>query len=886
MIAPEGRKYLRAATEGRPMGTKRPQSPQSFEAACHREATVERVIQLVADRTSVSIIGRHWVGRTAFLLRVAAALQERGTSPLLLHGIERAPSLEAFRLALRSAPPAREQETMGSFELPSSMFQLLNDPPPAILIDDVDALDEASWVLIEHLHKSTGVPIIGTSELKHHIDPNERLLIRKAQPVVKIALEELRLDEIHDLLEERLGGPVAPSLSGRIHIKSGGLPGFAIAFADTARSHGRLRKQGAVWHDGPDLWSEEVDGAFESLLFRYPYETREALEMLVITGPLPVEQATALVGQDELEAMEGRGLVRLISAGDGTLVTVDPPGISDYFKHKSRSVRNLRLRARIEETLGAIQPLDTAKPLPQPRHFADVIPQPEVPLIARAFGDTFAAGLTHTWTRWQEVPSVEHATHAAKLRLTGAAPSGELEQIFTHTRRADSSPERQLGLRYLHARWLVLREASFCDIETALRGTSDLGLPAAIEALTIGFHAERFSITGAALRRIEEIADGPELGGIVGGLISVALHTLGGHPSTALERLAVIPQTGWVAEYAAPLRGLALLSAGNPREALEWASSQLALALARNRFHRSSMVTHSYVAVSALLTMDRPSDALLAGSITASGQFRAANILFSPDQALSNALALAAHRSGRPGSVAALLERARSYDGSSDALPMGARGFPAALIAEEGLPTGARSGEHYRRLADELQERGYDFSSAGLRMFALESDFDAVEAADQRHFIAAGMQNTIYLAYLDARLARNGGDAHGLLEAARLMREQRANDPAFKNLTVAAKLFEEAGMEAEALEVREEIASLMASDDPATNLAVAQVEAHPSFTHRELEIIQLIARGMKNSQIAEVLHLSIRTVESHLRNIRRKSGASDRDEIAEFSRLR
>lgn len=884
MIAPEGRRYVRNTTDGRPASAKRPQSSQSFEATCHREATVERVIQLVTERTSVSVIGRHWVGRTAFLLRVAAALNERGISPLLLHGIERAPSLEAFRLALRSASPARRQEALGGFELPSSMSQLLNDPPPVILIDDLDALDEMSWVLIEHLHKSTGVPIVGTSELKHHIDPNERLLIRKAQPVVKIVLEELRLDEIHDLLEERLGGPVAPSLSGRIHIKSGGLPGFAIAFADTARSQGRLRKQGAVWHDGPDLWSEEVDGAFESLLFRYPYETREALEMLVITGPLTIEQAATLVGRDELEAMEGRGLVRLISAGDGTLVTVDPPGISDYFKHKVRSVRNLRLRARIDETLGAIQPFETAEPLPPPRHFADVIPQPEVPLIARAFGDTFTADLTRTWAQWLEEPSVEHAIGAAKLRLTGESPGDELEQIFTHTRRANSTPERELYLRYLHARWLVLQEASFGDIEAALRGTSDLGLPAVIEALTIGFHAERFDITGAALRRIEEIADGPELGGTVGGLVSVALHALSGHPGAALERLENLPQSGWVAGYTAPLRGMALLAAGSPREALEWASSQLALA--RNRFHRSSMITHSYVAVTALLTMNRSSDAVLAGSITASGQFRAANILFSPDQALSNALALATRRNGRPGSVAALLERARSHGGSSDALPMGARGFPSALIAEEELPPDTRPGEHYRRLADELQERGYNFSSAGLRMFALEADFDAAEAADQRPFIAAGMHDTIYLAYVDARLARNGSDAHGVLAAARLMREQHANDPAFKNFTIAAQLFEEAGMEAEALEVREEIASLMASDDPATNLAVAQVEAHPSFTHRELEIIQLIARGMKNSQIAEVLHLSIRTVESHLRNIRRKSGASDRDEIAEFSRLR
>ena len=99
-------------------------------------------------------------------------------------------------------------------------------------------------------------------------------------------------------------------------------------------------------------------------------------------------------------------------------------------------------------------------------------------------------------------------------------------------------------------------------------------------------------------------------------------------------------------------------------------------------------------------------------------------------------------------------------------------------------------------------------------------------------------------------------------------------------------MLREDGLEDEATRVREEIAALMSSEDPATEVALTQVESTLGFTQREREIIDLVAKGMNNPGIAETLTLSVRTVETHLRNIRRKSGALARDEIGEYSSLR
>lgn len=50
------------------------------------------------------------------------------------------------------------------------------------------------------------------------------------------------------------------------------------------------------------------------------------------------------------------------------------------------------------------------------------------------------------------------------------------------------------------------------------------------------------------------------------------------------------------------------------------------------------------------------------------------------------------------------------------------------------------------------------------------------------------------------------------------------------------------------------------------------------LTDRELEIINLIAKGLSNDEVSNVLHLAKSTVPTHIRNIYRKLGANRRTE--------
>jgi two-component system, NarL family, response regulator NreC len=55
------------------------------------------------------------------------------------------------------------------------------------------------------------------------------------------------------------------------------------------------------------------------------------------------------------------------------------------------------------------------------------------------------------------------------------------------------------------------------------------------------------------------------------------------------------------------------------------------------------------------------------------------------------------------------------------------------------------------------------------------------------------------------------------------------------------------------------------------------------LSHREIDVLRLLARGNTNRQIAELLALSIRTVESHRANLMGKLGLSSRVELVTYA---
>jgi two-component system response regulator NreC len=64
--------------------------------------------------------------------------------------------------------------------------------------------------------------------------------------------------------------------------------------------------------------------------------------------------------------------------------------------------------------------------------------------------------------------------------------------------------------------------------------------------------------------------------------------------------------------------------------------------------------------------------------------------------------------------------------------------------------------------------------------------------------------------------------------------------------------------------------------------AAAPAQASP-LTQREREVLRLLALGHTNAQVAERLHISVRTVETHRANLQGKLGVSGRAELVQHA---
>lgn len=75
-------------------------------------------------------------------------------------------------------------------------------------------------------------------------------------------------------------------------------------------------------------------------------------------------------------------------------------------------------------------------------------------------------------------------------------------------------------------------------------------------------------------------------------------------------------------------------------------------------------------------------------------------------------------------------------------------------------------------------------------------------------------------------------------------------------------------------------------EEPASALAQPDTQSGPHPTPKELEVLLAVASGQRNREIAQQLHLSVNTIEFHLRNIFIKLGATSRADAVARARRR
>jgi DNA-binding CsgD family transcriptional regulator len=202
----------------------------------------------------------------------------------------------------------------------------------------------------------------------------------------------------------------------------------------------------------------------------------------------------------------------------------------------------------------------------------------------------------------------------------------------------------------------------------------------------------------------------------------------------------------------------------------------------------------------------------------------------------------------------------------------------AWTLVAEGDPVSAR--DLVRAAAGRAASAGHLSSEAWL-LHDLARLGDPAAADERLAALAARSEGALYPAYAaHARAAATQG-ADGLAAATEAFERIDAVLLAAEAASEAAAAYQRHGQPRRAAALRARAAGLAARCENARTPAMLTTPADVvPLTRREREITQSAARGHSSRQIAERLHLSVRTVDNHLQNAYAKLGVTSRDQLA------
>lgn len=845
-------------------------------------AHAQRVVELVRAGSSVEVVGGRWSGRTRLVERVHRDLTAAGVAVVTIRGTGPALPLEALRHALAGQGARTAGELPGTVAaVADALGSALRGERTAILVDDADLLDEASRAVVLGAHHAQRCPLVATGPPRREAGPWHPPAGRVRLPLVRVALDPLRAEQVHSLLEEHLEAVIAPAVTARVHTTSGGVPGLAVAILDAAVARGHVAPVDGVWRAAGPLRTDELDAAYAALLAPHAPEVRDAVETLALSGSVDVDAAVALVGGDALEEAEDLGLVRTFRAGDRLVVAVTPPGLADHLRHRRPSARRHRIAAAARsrpQPPGPARPSDGAGAPVDARDLA---------LVARMLSERHRDLQDAAAAAWRAQPDTRHAARYLALHLCGAEGVVPAEAVRARTRSTgDEDPADVVAYRYLLSRCALADgagtgEAAALLIDDLPEGFAHAGALEALalatryagEALPPGYEARLAAAAGASRAGR---TGGAGSTGAVDRVVLAMCHALAGRAEDALATARAVADAPPLLRVHAELAtGVALDGAGRFREASAAALAGLHRALSAG--DHVGFVAHTYVvalASAALGHRDAARDAL---DVVLSSGLRSGVLLWCPDAAIRTLTALLAAPAAR-GAAGAFLDEAAAEQLPSPGLPMGSAGWGEAIRAVDAGDPGTAA-RRYRAVSDAARDRGFVLAADTAAMCGLLACFDATEARRFRPR-ARALGGDLYAAYLDARTAAHDRAPERLVAAAEVMRREGAATEAARFFAEAARGFRDTGDVHGAARART-LARETAREtpDPPSGRAPAPAVA---LTRRDSQVVDLVAAGMSNQDIAAATFLSVRTVESHLRNIRRKTGAIDREDLATF----
>ena len=761
--------------------------------------------------------------------------------------------------------------------------------PLLLVVDDAHLLDDGSSMLMQQLslnETATVIACIPTAgpAIEKFADPT--VVLWKDHGATRIELSTFGEDVIDELLRRVLGGPIDAASVRLVAEYTRGDPLFVREVISGALESHALTDESGVWRvRGPLRPTARLVELVNLRLGRLTEAERRALELTAIGEPLAQPALDELTERAAVEALEDKGFLASSMDGRRLQVQLANPVLTDVVREGITPRRERELARALAEASGTGRQEDTlllaslrlvggggdadlllagAKAARDRRDFALT---ERLALAAMEQGEGFEAQLL--------------AAEAAHLEGRDGEAADALDAL---DRQAANDTERiRVALLRFDLAYFAHGLADVSAIEALLNTATEGEWRGELLARRLCMHGALHGPTAALDTVPIPLKQGhsampSSVHAVVGefltrtGAMEQALRVLG-PPATPTQRPVGT-------ELWSPFsnRALTLIGLGRFEEAdalIDGARTELTVAAA-------SPEGAAVAAVLGALRLEqgRVQSAFLQAA-SATGTFIDLGLTVSARRCYTlcaRALALAGHAAKAAETLVELDALALPTDLSYEVEVLQARAWVRAAGGD--MASGRLGLEKAAALGIEVG----DLLGASEALHGLARMGRARQVVDQLGELAEQVDGHLSAARLAYALGAARRDSHGLEEAAARFESIGANLYAAEALGESAVHLLRAGMSREAASSQQRAARLLSRCERAVTPFVRAIGVRAQLTPAELDTALQAASGSTDKQIAEVMHLSVRTVENRLHRVYQKLGLSHRRELGEALR--
>jgi DNA-binding CsgD family transcriptional regulator len=859
-----------------------------------RAREVSRLKDSLRQRRGAVITGPAGVGKTA-LARVGVDFaHDEGMAVAMVAGTEaaRPHPFGAFASLLHHEADPLGPESHAEM-LRRYTHELVDDArrrPLLVFVDDAHLLDDGSSMLVHQLAQTGAATVLACVLPPGAASPGPSdpiVALWKDLGAERIELGPLDEQAVEDLLIAVLGGPVDDMSVRQIAERSLGDPLFVHELVAGAVAEGALRDESGVWRLRGSLRpTTRLVELVTRRLVGLTASERDALELTAIGEPLAQPALDELADPTALESLESKGLIVCRVDGRRLQVCLAHPVYGDVVR-AAMSARRERALAQALADASRARRRDDALLVASLRLVGGGGNAELLLAGAQAARDRRDPVLTERLARaaMESGAGFEARLLAAEAAHTlGRHEQAETELAALARDAADTTDEVRVALlRFDHALYLRGR-ADVSTVDALLAQVDDP--PWRDELL-----ARRF--------RLLALAEGPRAVIESAGPPAhpppphTSLHTVLGDCLTRsgqLHRGLTLLRTsrgsgGHRWEWGPPepwssvgSRGLALVGLGRLGEA----AALLGRARAEAGTEPGSLESAIVGASLGELRVEEgrvQSAFMLASGAAATFTQLGLPVLARRCQALSAlSLALAGMTGKATEALAALDALGLPADMEYEVEVLGARAWTCAASGDMG---GARKN---LELAVELGRQTGDLLGATKALHGLARLGRARQVVDELSELASLVDGELTATRLAHARAAAAGDPGALQAAAARFEELGALLGAAEALGESAVHLRRAGSARDAAAAEQAAARLLARCEGAVTPFVQAIGARARLTPAELDTALQAAAGSTDKEIAEHMHLSVRTVENRLHRAYQKLGLTRRSELADALR--